>query len=287
MTANGHSGSGGREVSLFITPADALLIIDMQVDFMPGGTLGVAGADGIVPLINRLGELPFGLIAATQDWHPAAHVSFDMQGGPWPVHCVAGTKGAELAPDLAQAHIGVVLRKGMHPDTDSYSAFEDNARASRTGLDGLLRGRGIKRVFVVGVALDYCVAATARDAVRAGFATVVLTDACRGVAESVAAMEAALVSEGIETTRAVDVLALMDRGLTPRKIASVLESLLARKSYVQAIAGKALEMDNSHYRPRSSILSDALMELAVMDAGPEFELDRDAIRAIIDRIRSV
>ncbi|GBQ51860.1 nicotinamidase [Komagataeibacter sucrofermentans] len=210
MTANGHSKT------LFIKPADALLVIDMQADFMPGGPLGVSGADGIVPLINRLCELPFGLIAATQDWHPADHVSFDMQGGPWPEHCVAGTKGAAFVPDLAQAHIGVVLRKGMQPDTDSYSAFEDNARASRTGLEGLLRGRGINRVFVVGVALEYCVAATARDAVRAGFATVVLTDACRSVAHSVAEVQAALVSEGIETAHAVDVLALMDRGLTPR-----------------------------------------------------------------------
>ncbi|WP_308719376.1 nicotinamidase [Komagataeibacter xylinus] len=281
MTANDHPET------LFITPADALLVIDMQVDFMPGGTLGVAGADGIVPLINRLSELPFGLIAATQDWHPADHVSFDMQGGPWPEHCVAGTKGAALVPDLAQAHIGVVLRKGMRPETDSYSAFEDNARTSRTGLDDLLRGRGIKRVFVVGVALDYCVAATARDAVRAGFAAVVLTDACRSVAQPVAAVEAALVSEVIETAHAVDVLALMDRGLAPRQIARVLESFLARESYVQAIADKALEMDNSHPHPGSRTLSDALMELAVMDAGPEFELDRDAIRAIIDRIRSV
>ncbi|WNM08049.1 isochorismatase family protein [Komagataeibacter nataicola] len=219
MVANGHSG-------LFIKPADALLVIDMQVDFMPGGPLGVAGADGIVPLINRLCELPFGLIAATQDWHPADHVSFDMRGGPWPMHCVAGTKGAALVPDLAQAHIGVVLRKGMQPDLDSYSAFEDNARASRTGLDGLLRGRGINRVFVAGVALDYCVAATARDAARAGFATVVLTDACRSVAQSAAVEQAALVSEGVETAHAVDVLALMDRGWTPRQIANVLDSFL-------------------------------------------------------------
>ncbi|MBV1829408.1 nicotinamidase [Komagataeibacter sp. AV436] len=281
MTANGHSETP------FITPADALLIIDMQVDFMPGGELGVAGADGVVPLINRLSELPFGLIAATQDWHPSDHVSFDMQGGPWPEHCVAGTKGAALVPDLAQAHIGVVLRKGMRPDTDSYSAFEDNARTSRTGLDGLLRGRGINRVFVVGVALDYCVAATARDAVRAGFATVVLTDACRSVAQSVAAMQAGLVSEGVETAHAVDLLALMDRALTPREIADQLEALLAGRSYVQAIATRALKIFNSHDRPRFKALSDALMELVTMDAEPEFELDRNAILAIIDTIRSL
>ncbi|QHC36224.1 nicotinamidase [Komagataeibacter xylinus] len=287
MAANGHSGSGGHAGTLFITSADALLVIDMQADFMPGGTLGVAGADGIVPLINRLCELPFGLVAATQDWHPADHVSFDMRGGPWPVHCVAGTKGAALVPDLAQAHIGVVLRKGMRRDIDSYSAFEDNARASRTGLEELLRGRGISRVFVVGVALDYCVAASARDAARAGFATVVLTDACRSVAQSVAAVQAAFVNVGVETALAVDVLSLMDRALTPREIADLLEAPLAGRAYVQAIAARALKIYNSHDRPRFKALSDALMELVTMDTGPEFELDRNAILAIIDTIRAL
>ncbi|GCE82819.1 nicotinamidase [Komagataeibacter diospyri] len=190
-----------------ITATDALLIIDMQVDFMPGGSLGVPGADRLPTLINPLCDLPFGVIVATQDWHPAGHVSFVGQGGPWPVHCVAGTPGADLLPTLAQAHIGVVLRKGLNPDIDSYSAFEDNDHASRTGLDDLLKGRGITRVFVVGVALDYCVAATARDAVRAGFATFILPDACCGVRQAPASVLAALGMEGVDQARAADVLA--------------------------------------------------------------------------------
>ncbi|GBQ59451.1 nicotinamidase [Komagataeibacter swingsii] len=194
-------------MSLRITATDALLIIDMQADFMPGGPLGVPGADGLPALINPLCNLPFGAIVATQDWHPAGHVSFVGQGGPWPAHCVAGTPGADLSPALAQGHIGVVLRKGLHPAVDSYSAFEDNDHTSRTGLDGLLKGRGITRVFVVGVALDYCVAATARDAVRAGFATFILPDACRAVRQAPASVLAALGKEGVDQALAVNVLA--------------------------------------------------------------------------------
>ncbi|WP_019091613.1 nicotinamidase [Komagataeibacter europaeus] len=200
-------GQGQAMSSLRITATDALLIIDMQADFMPGGPLGVPGADRLPSLINPLCDLPFGVIVATQDWHPAGHVSFVGRGGPWPVHCVAGTPGADLSPALAQAHVGVVLRKGLHPDVDSYSAFEDNDHASRTGLDGLLKGRGITRVFVVGVALDYCVAATARDAVRAGFATFVLPDACRGVRQAPAAVLDAPGMEGVNQAQAADVLA--------------------------------------------------------------------------------
>lgn len=194
-------------MSLRISTTDALLIIDMQADFMPGGPLGVPGADMLPSLINPLCDLPFGAIVATQDWHPPGHVSFAVQGGPWPVHCVAGTRGADLSPALAQVNVGVVLRKGLHPEIDSYSAFEDNDHVSRTGLDGLLKGRGITRVFVVGVALDYCVAATARDAVRAGFATFVLPDACRAVQQAPAAALAALGIEGVDHAQAADVLA--------------------------------------------------------------------------------
>ncbi|GBQ46859.1 nicotinamidase [Komagataeibacter europaeus] len=194
-------------MSLRINATDALLIIDMQADFMPGGPLGVPEADRLLTLINPLCDLPFGVIVTTQDWHPAGHISFVAQGGPWPVHCVAGTPGAGLSPALAQTHVGVVLRKGLHPDIDSYSAFEDNDHVSRTGLDGLLKGRGIIRVFVVGVALDYCVAATARDAVRAGFATFVLPDACRGVRQPPASVLDALGMEGVSQADAVDLLA--------------------------------------------------------------------------------
>ncbi|NVN36000.1 nicotinamidase [Komagataeibacter swingsii] len=194
-------------MSLRITATDALLVIDMQADFMPGGPLGVPGADGLPALINPLCDLPFGAIVATQDWHPAGHVSFVAQGGPWPAHCVAGTPGADLSPALAQGHIGVVLRKGLHPAIDSYSAFEDNDHTSRTGLDGLLKGRGITRVFVVGVALDYCVAATARDAVRAGFVTFILPDACRAVRQAPASVLATPGMECVDQAQAADVLA--------------------------------------------------------------------------------
>ncbi|BAK83051.1 nicotinamidase [Komagataeibacter medellinensis NBRC 3288] len=189
-----------------VTCTDALLVIDMQVDFLPGGALAVAGADGLVPLINRLSHLPFGVVVASQDWHPADHVSFETCGGPWPVHCVAGTRGAALAPGLDQAAMGVLLRKGLDPDTDSYSAFADNAHQHRTGLEGLLRERGISRVFVAGVALDYCVAHTARDARQAGFGTVVLHDACRAVAQDTQAVLAALDAQGINHAASVELL---------------------------------------------------------------------------------
>ena len=189
-----------------VTATDALLIIDMQVDFLPGGALAVTGADALVPVINRLGHLPFGLIVATQDWHPADHVSFRKRGGPWPVHCVAGSEGAALSPALDQARIGVLLRKGLDRDIDSYSAFGDNDRIGRTGLEGLLRDRGITRVFLTGVALDYCVAASARDACRAGFDTVVLHDACRSVKTMSGRILETLRAEGIGAASCADLL---------------------------------------------------------------------------------
>lgn len=180
-----------------IGPTDALLIIDMQTDFLPDGALAVDGADGLVPLINDLSRLPFGLVVASQDWHPAGHVSFGEGPDRWPVHCVAGTAGAELSPALDQAPIGLVLRKGMNPAIDSYSAFEDNDHQHRTGLAGLLRERGIARVFIVGVALDYCVTHTARDAQRAGFDTVVLHDACRSAKAAPDTVLAGLTADGV------------------------------------------------------------------------------------------
>ncbi|GBQ11212.1 nicotinamidase [Komagataeibacter rhaeticus] len=190
-----------------ITRTDALLIIDMQVDFLPGGALAVPGADALVPLINRLGRLPFGAVVASQDWHPADHVSFATRGGPWPVHCVAGSRGADLAPGLEQDTIGVLLRKGLDPAIDSYSAFADNAGQHRTGLAALLKERGITRVFVAGVALDYCVTHTARDARQAGFDTMVLHDACRAVAQAPHAILAALDAEGIGHVASTELLA--------------------------------------------------------------------------------
>ncbi|MCE2563166.1 nicotinamidase [Komagataeibacter sp. FNDCF1] len=187
-----------------ITSSDALLIIDMQPDFLPGGPLAVPGADMLLPVINRLSRLPFGLVVASQDWHPQDHVSFVTRSGPWPVHCVADTPGAALSPHLEQKRIGVIMRKGMDPDVDSYSAFGDNNGTTRTGLAGLLESRGMTRVFITGVALDYCVACTARDARRAGFNTIVLHDACLGVAAAPDTVFSALAADGITSASSPD-----------------------------------------------------------------------------------
>ncbi|POF63840.1 nicotinamidase [Novacetimonas maltaceti] len=164
---------------------DALLIVDVQNDFLPGGALGVAQGARIIPVINRLQDLPFGRIVATQDWHPRGHVSFMADGMPapdrWPEHCVAATWGAAFPDALAQARIGLVLRKGMLPGIDSYSAFHDNDGGHDSGLAPWLSACGIRRVFVCGIALDYCVRASALDAAAAGFDTFVLDDACAAI----------------------------------------------------------------------------------------------------------
>lgn len=163
-----------------VTPQSALLVVDVQKDFLPGGALAVPGGDEIIPVINHLARLPFGVVIATQDWHPADHMSFVTQGGPWPVHCVAGTDGATLAALLDDEPVGAIFRKGRSRDVDSYSAFFDNEGKRPSGLVSLLKELGITRVFVTGLALDVCVSATADDAVKAGFEAVVIADACRG-----------------------------------------------------------------------------------------------------------
>jgi nicotinamidase/pyrazinamidase len=156
--------------------ARALLIIDFQNDFTPGGALAVPEGDTIAPKINALAASgDYDLVVATRDWHPADHNSFAAQGGPWPVHCVAGTKGAQLHPDLDRTNIEFTVDKGQAVDTDGYSGFES------TDLDDLLRERGITQVTVVGLATDYCVKNTALDALRAGFQTTVDSSAVRGV----------------------------------------------------------------------------------------------------------
>lgn len=179
-----------------IRPDDALLVVDAQLDFMPGGALAIAGGDEIIPVVNRL--LPrFPLAVATQDWHPAGHSSFasqhaemapfasvQMPYGPqtlWPDHCVQGTAGAELHPALDTRRIHAVIRKGVHPAVDSYSGFFENDQVTRTGLEGYLRERGVRRVFVCGLATDYCVAFTAGHAAHLGFGTIVVMDASRGI----------------------------------------------------------------------------------------------------------
>lgn len=175
---------------------DCLLVIDVQNDFMPDGALAVPRGDEVVPVINRLAPA-FGHVVMTQDWHPAGHASFasshagraPFQTTPlaygeqvlWPDHCVQETPGAALHADLCIPHARLVLRKGHHADVDSYSAFLEADRTTRTGLAGYLREHGVTRVFCVGLATDYCVAWSALDARTAGFEVVVIEDACRAI----------------------------------------------------------------------------------------------------------
>jgi nicotinamidase/pyrazinamidase len=174
----------------------ALLIVDMQNDFMPGGTLAVPGADACVPIINRLMS-ECDLVLATQDWHPADHLSFApnhpgkkvgdivmVEGTAqilWPEHCVRNSHGAALVADLDQASISSIFYKGSDKHFDSYSAFFDNARRKSTGLADYLRSRRVKKIMVAGVAIDYCVLYTVIDAIDLGFKVTVVEDACRGI----------------------------------------------------------------------------------------------------------
>jgi nicotinamidase/pyrazinamidase len=153
---------------------DALIIVDVQNDFCPGGALAVPHGDEVVPAINRLLNHSW-FTVATKDWHPADHSSFEARGGPWPPHCVQGTVGAELHPELDATKIRLVITKGSHPDRDAYSGFQG------TELAKILRGKGVNRVVVCGIATDYCVRATAHDALQEGFEVLVLEDAIRGV----------------------------------------------------------------------------------------------------------
>lgn len=174
----------------------ALLIIDVQNDFLPGGALAVPHGDEVIDAVNEL--IPqYDVVVATQDWHPPNHQSFaaqhpqraigdvvrlgDVDQVLWPTHCVQGEPGAELSNRLNPYDIDHVIRKGAHPQIDSYSAFFDNARQQSTGLAEYLRSRGVDKVHVAGLATDYCVKATALDAVEQGFRVVLLQHAVRGV----------------------------------------------------------------------------------------------------------
>lgn len=157
---------------------DALLIVDVQRDFLPGGSLGVSGGDEVVPALNRyleLARLRHLPVFASRDWHPRNHCSFRAQGGPWPEHCVAGTPGAEFAPGLDLPRDAIVVDKAAGAGADAYSAFEGTHLAAR-----LLELR-VKRLLVGGLATDYCVLATVRDARKAGFEVLLLADAVRAV----------------------------------------------------------------------------------------------------------
>ena len=175
---------------------NCLVLVDLQNDFLPGGALAVPNGDDVIPIANQL-QKHFPLVVATQDWHPPTHGSFaanhpgrkvfeqiELNGFPqtlWPVHCVQGTPGAELAASLHRDKIARVFPKGTDPSIDSYSGLFDNGHRKSTGLGEWLKAQGVTDVFVCGLATDYCVKFTALDAAKAGFKTHLIEDACRGV----------------------------------------------------------------------------------------------------------
>jgi nicotinamidase/pyrazinamidase len=175
---------------------DVLLIIDVQNDFCTGGALAVADGEAVVPVINRLAQC-FDHVVLTQDWHPSGHSSFatlhpgsspfeviNMPYGQqtlWPDHCIQGTSGAAFHPQLETKRAELVIRKGFRPEIDSYSAFYENDQRTPTGLAGYLRERGLQRIFLAGLATDFCVYYSAMDACRLGFATVVVDSGCRAI----------------------------------------------------------------------------------------------------------
>jgi len=172
-------------MNVTIEPDDALIVVDVQHDFLPGGALAVAEGERIFAPINALAPR-FRRVYATRDWHPADHASYAQYGGPWPVHCVAGTHGAAFDPRLTMENVDVIVDKGTDRETDGYSGF------AATTLADDLRANAVKRVFVCGLATDYCVKATALDARAAGFATVVIADASAAVKINPADEERAL-----------------------------------------------------------------------------------------------
>jgi len=179
-----------------MSPNCALIVLDVQYDFLPGGALAVPDGDAVIPVVNRVARR-FENVLLTQDWHPSGHQSFasshprhrpfDTITLPygeqvlWPDHCVQGTRGAALAAELDVPHAQLVIRKGYHAHTDSYSAFLEADRKTRTGLDGYLAARGIEEVFCLGLATDYCVTWTALDAIHFGLRASVLLDGCRAI----------------------------------------------------------------------------------------------------------
>lgn len=202
----------GILVWMEITNQAALIVVDVQNDFCPGGALAVTDGDAVIPVIRAIADR-FEHILLTQDWHPPGHSSFasshpgrkafdlDPASGErlWPDHCVQGTRGADIHPRLQLPHAELILRKGFRREIDSYSAFFENDHATPTGLTAYARERGFRRFFFAGLAYDFCVGFSALDARRCGFEAVVIRDACRGidVSGSVAAMEAELQRQGV------------------------------------------------------------------------------------------
>ncbi len=196
-----------RQESIIEVPTseDALIVVDIQNDFCPGGALAVEGGDQIIGRINLIASF-FDNVILTQDWHPFDHLSFasqhkgkkpfdiiKMQYGTkdsnqqtlWPSHCVRGTKGADFHKDLEVPHARLIVRKGIRKEVDSYSAFYENDWYTSTGLKECLNGIGVSRIYICGLATDYCVKYTALDAAQYGFETFVITDLCRGIGEDI------------------------------------------------------------------------------------------------------
>ena len=198
---------------MIVSDTDVLIVIDVQNDFCPGGRLAVPGGNDVVPVINRLAPR-FANIVLTQDWHPHDHSSFasmhpgkrpnDVIAAPygpqilWPDHCVQGTSGARFHEALCVPQAAMILRKGFHRAIDSYSAFYENDRRTPTGLSGYLRERSLTRIFLAGLAFDFCVRYSAEDAHRAGFSVLVIEDACRSIDVDGSAEAAGAAPQGLE-----------------------------------------------------------------------------------------
>jgi len=207
-----------------LLPTDALLIIDMQLDFLPSGALAVTDGDTILPGINALAA-QFDHVILTQDWHPRSHISFasshpgkhpftdtiEASYGTqtlWPDHCIQGTPGAGLHPDLFVPHAELILRKGFRKDIDSYSAFTENDRVTTTGLAAYLQARGLTRLFFTGLAYDFCVGFSALAAARLGFESIVIEDLSRAVnlPNSVDVTNAAFAASGVQRISSAELL---------------------------------------------------------------------------------
>lgn len=210
-------------MAILLEPTDVLLVVDVQNGFVPGGNLAVPRGDEIVSLASRVAQ-SFRNVVLTQDWHPAAHISFASRHPGkrpfetirlpygdqilWPDHCVQGTPDAEFHPALAIAHAQLVVRKGYHAEIDSYSAFLEADRTTHTGLAGYLNERGLRRVFLCGLATDFCVAWSATDARRMGFETLVIEDACRAIdtAGSLAAAWRDMLAAGVRRVQSGELM---------------------------------------------------------------------------------
>jgi nicotinamidase/pyrazinamidase len=210
-------------MTIEIQPNDLLVVVDVQYDFLPGGSLAVAGGDEIVPLINTLAR-KFAHVVFTQDWHPADHISFasqhdgrqafemiELSYGPqvlWPDHCIWDSHGAEISADLDIPHGQLVIRKGYNREIDSYSGFQEADRHTPTGLAGYLNERDVGRLYIVGLATDFCVGWTAIDAAAAGFEVTVIEDATRAIDNggSLAKAWAAMAEAGVGRVQSKDIL---------------------------------------------------------------------------------